>query len=201
MQAMRTASDAEGPLLIDDFDCMMIDRMAERLMAANNYANHASGHRYNQYRDRKGVPKRRAGGGFSFRPEIPFRRAGNGQGVYDGDGVSEDEPGYLYYEDDELAMPRYDRKNHPDQSMPKVDWPHVRHWANYYRRQRAPTTSDSENARAQMDKLRKAIDADPGLITRMHAHPKRRSAAWKRASATAGDEVEYKLVFFRPPDY
>ena len=72
-----------------------------------------------------------AGGGFRYRPEIPWLQRGSGEMNTNVDGDSD-------------LTPRYFRRNHPDQSMPKIEWAVEREW----RKKKLPPHFDtSEDSR------------------------------------------------------
>jgi len=101
----------------------------EKAIADCRYANKKRGHRFNEYRRRKKKNnKRKAGGGFSFKPEIPHRQSGTGA-FYVDETDYVDEPD-IDYRIEEPIVPKYDRKNHPPQSLRKEEWQVGRRWKN-----------------------------------------------------------------------
>lgn len=105
----------------------MPDELVEKIVAKGRYANNSKGHKINSSRKRKKKRnKRKSGGGFSFKPEIAYLNKARGV-VY----LNEDYGGP--YSDDDLSRPRYDRKNHTEQTLSKIEWSVVREWRSRYR--------------------------------------------------------------------
>ena len=130
-------------------------KVVDKVVRYGRLLNECSGHNLDASgRRRERRRTRRSGGGFSYRPEIPYQQAGNGEFLDCGDG----------YEDS--GLPRYGRKNHPEQSLPKIEWAVERSWRNKYRKpsNRFNTTVESKRLKAQVAKARRVVVENPELF-------------------------------------
>jgi len=126
------------PLRREDYLCLTPELtwyMSGKVITHYRQANQSSGNKFNVRRKRMRIRnhKKRAGNGFSFKPEIPHLRAGDGivcsTDVYDylGEDFDISEfgifPNNYHHLEDDIGLPRYShRRNHPAQSIPKVEW-------------------------------------------------------------------------------
>jgi len=164
MPGEREAAIKSGVFDLPNLDVslngMVLEHQVNRILSHNKQANDSSGNKYNVCRDRqRRENRRRSGRGFSYRPEIPSLAAGNG-------GCSGYE--WLYEDfDDALFAPRYARKHHPEQSMPKVEWSAVRKWKNKQKQCRKKVAMASRENRRRLEIQRDWIDkhvAEHGTI-------------------------------------
>lgn len=107
-----------GVVFVDEDLTFSEDVARETSRHAINYLNDSRGNHLNVIRRRRHKHnKRKAGGGFSYKPGISFKRAGNGE--FSGlDGHSEE----VYRLDEEMSGERYDREFREAQSIPKIEW-------------------------------------------------------------------------------
>lgn len=171
-----------------------IEHTADKLAAASAHANRMSGHKFNSYRRRNGDANGRSNGnGFSYKPEIPYRSVngvnvaaavelGMGYRNFDRLHGKDGEPAadrywdyslnevsrdYRGFDQELFSRPRYDRRNHSEQSMPKIDWQAEREWRNKrnYRRtkQNAAYLTSRESARVKesVARINESIDRNP----------------------------------------
>jgi len=126
------------PLRREEYLCLTPEsalRMVGKIITHSNYTKQSSGNKVNVRRKRIRIRphKKRAGSGFSFRPEIPHLRAGDGISFVQWDPEYMEfldvarSYGTVPYEDhpseDSFDLPRYSqRRNHPSQTIPKIEW-------------------------------------------------------------------------------
>jgi hypothetical protein len=127
-------------------DFTFSDEQVQALVTSGNIANYASGHKFNHFHKRKKPRPSNSTCGFSFKPEIPYKRAGIGI-LFSTNGEHWDDLG------DEMDYPRYTREQGDEQSMPKVEWSVARHWKNA-RLPRFPTTKQSQEDQRTLSKYR-----------------------------------------------
>lgn len=111
------------------------EALVDKVVQHNDHANDMTGHRFRSYRHKRDFRENARGGkGFSYKPEIPYRVAGQGTVHLNGAAVTSNGVEEQYDDLDEAFFrQKYARKNHPDQSMPKVEWAVERDWRNNYR--------------------------------------------------------------------
>jgi len=100
------------------FDVNDAHKDAEKINGSLKWANNHKGHKFGVRRQRQHKNNRPAGGGFSFKPEIPYKTSGTGEYIKDGSEWEE--------LNEELFKPKYSRKNHESQTIPKLEWPVAR---------------------------------------------------------------------------
>jgi len=130
------------------FNGFMPKDLVERFVGENAYHNYAKGSIMKEAPRRK--PSKRtgpAGKGFEYKPEINWHSAGTGEF----DITSTD---WIDYAGEDLFRPKYARKNHPEQSLPKIEWAVVRKWKNKLRPE-FPTTRESQGRKRGEDYSRK----------------------------------------------
>lgn len=127
-----------------------MDRVPELLVrktqARTRYLNQSKGHKIGtDPKPCKRNQKKRVK--FSYRPEIPHQNAGNGE------NASASLNGEDY---EEFDRPKYDRKDEPEQTIPKIEWQVVRNWRNAGRTWKAHMKDirESRRIREQLQETR-----------------------------------------------
>ncbi len=145
------------------FEGVALDDHVASVQAHNNRFNNSSGHRYGHSAAWKKPRKRRAGTGYSFRPEIPSLPAGAGNVFFSEDGCHP-ELGNVW---DLEQLSRYSRApgSHPEQTVPKIEWAVERDWRNRTRRRRKVASRKIRGTAAELEVARKEVIyySEPGL--------------------------------------